>query len=67
MRLLNGTPPIESGLPVPASRAWNLSLAYHRTMRNGEVYVVYGDANALDTLPRLTVKIVRYIGAQKGT
>jgi len=67
LRNVFGTAPIASSAPLPASRTTNLSAALHRVTRHGELYLVYGDANALNTIPRLLLKYVRYVGAQKGT
>lgn len=46
---------------------WNISTAYHRKLPFGELYVAYGDASAFSTSPQFIVKIIRYIGADKGT
>jgi hypothetical protein len=47
--------------------ASNVTFAYYRRIGRGEVYVVYGDPNALATTPGLIVKYIFYAGAQKGT
>jgi len=47
--------------------ASNVSLAYYRRVGTGELYLVYGDPNALYTTPALIAKWIFYIGAQKGT
>jgi hypothetical protein len=47
---------------------WNISAAYHRKLPAfGELYIAYGDAAAFSTTPQFIVKIIRYIGAEKGT
>ena len=46
--------------------AGNVSLALHYLRGNNEFYVVYGNANNLNTEPALFLKWIRYIGAQKG-
>lgn len=47
---------------------WNISAAYHRKLPTfGELYIAYGDASAFSTSPQFIVKIIRYIGADKGT
>lgn len=46
-----------------ASLDWQLS----RDAAHNEFYVVYGDPNSLATTPALFVKLIRYIGAEKGT
>ncbi len=47
--------------------ASNVSVAYYRRLGHGELYVVYGDPNALSTTPALIAKFIFYAGAQKGT
>jgi len=47
--------------------AGNVSLAFHFLAAHNEFYVVYGDPNSLATTPALFVKLIRYIGAEKGT
>jgi hypothetical protein len=51
----------------PPIDAWNLSLAYHLRFAHNELYLVYGDANALQTAPRFVIKLIEYAGADKGT
>lgn len=46
---------------------WNLSAAYHRKLPFGELYIAYGDASAFSTSPQFIVKLIRYIGSDKGT
>jgi hypothetical protein len=47
---------------------WNITTAYHRKLSGfGEIYAAYGDAAAFSTVPAFIVKIIRYIGADKGT
>jgi len=48
-------------------QAANVSLALHERTGREDVYVVYGDANALNTPPQLLMKWVHYFGAEKGT
>lgn len=47
--------------------ATNVSAALHFFRGNNELYIVYGDPNRLLTRPTLFVKLIRYIGAGKGT
>lgn len=47
--------------------ATNLSAAIHYFRGNNELYIVYGDPNRLSTVPALFVKLIRYVGAGKGT
>jgi hypothetical protein len=68
IRRIIGTSPVLSNVPVnPYLNGWNLSLAYHLRFANNELYVVYGDANAFETAPRLVIKLIEYAGADKGT
>jgi hypothetical protein len=66
VRRIIGAPP-ELATPFPYVNAWNLSAAYHRKVSRGEFYLVYGDAAAFSTAPKLILKYIRYIGAEKGT
>jgi hypothetical protein len=66
VRRIVGTPPMLATLPAFQS-AWNLSAGYHRKVAGGELYVVYGDAAAFSTTPQFVIKLVRYVGAEKGT
>jgi hypothetical protein len=45
----------------------NVSAALHDRIGADDLYLVYGDANALTTPPRLLLKWVHYFGAEKGT
>ncbi|HEV3152731.1 MAG TPA: DUF5916 domain-containing protein [Candidatus Baltobacteraceae bacterium] len=65
-RRILGTGPAFFGKPqfVDAS---NVSLAYYNRIGPGELYLVYGNPNALYTQPALIVKWILYLGAQKGT
>ena len=47
--------------------ASNVSAALHFFRGNNELYVVYGDPNQLSTVPALFVKLIRYVGAGKGS
>jgi hypothetical protein len=74
VRRIIGTTPDLDQLPCTASHfnacfqsGWNLSAAYHRRFRQGELYVVYGDANNFSTVPQFIVKFIKYLGAEKGT
>ena len=66
VRRIIGVPP-QLVFAQPFASAWNLSAAYHRKVPGGELYVVYGDAAALQTSPRFIVKYIKYFGADKGT
>lgn len=45
----------------------NLSFAYYRRMHGAEIYFAYGTPNTLSTQHDFLLKIIRYIGADKGT
>lgn len=54
--------------PTPSfANATNLSAAVHYFRGNNELYIVYGDPNQLHTVPALFIKLIRYVGAGKGT
>lgn len=66
-RIIGASPVVSGGVPNPDLNAWNLSVAYHLRFSHNELYVVYGDANAFQTAPRLVIKLIEYAGADKGT
>jgi hypothetical protein len=47
--------------------ATNFSLAYYRRFHDAELYFAYGTPNQLNTQHDLLLKLIRYIGAEKGT
>ncbi len=55
------------GSTATFTNATNLSAAFHYFQGTNELYVVYGNPNRLQTVPALYVKLIRYIGAGKGT
>lgn len=65
-RRIIGTPP-ELDVPQAFVNAWNLSAAFHRKLPGGELYVVYGDAATVSTVPQFIIKFIKYVGADKGT
>jgi hypothetical protein len=66
VRRIIGTGPPFSSFPT-FTNASNVSFAYHKTLRYNELYVVYGDPSQLFTKPALYLKLIHYIGADKGT
>jgi hypothetical protein len=66
VRRVIGTPP-NVGAGIQIQPGTNVSFAFHRKSRRAEMYVVYGNPNADTTNPVLTVKLIEYIGAQKGS
>lgn len=71
LRRIFGTAPTffttPSCINAPVCKASNVSFAFHRRHGADEIYLVYGDPNAVVTRPALILKYVHYIGAQKGT
>lgn len=65
-RKIVGTGPTYFSTPVYLD-AVNLSAAFYKRFGPSELYVVYGDPNALATKPAFVVKYILYVGAQKGT
>jgi hypothetical protein len=45
----------------------NISFAYHKKFGFNELYVAYGDPSQLNTRAQFLVKLIRYVGAEKGT
>ncbi len=62
-----GTPPEPSGGGNCIGSCSNVSFSYHVRRPHGELYLGYGDPNALRTAPQAIVKLIYYIGAEKGT
>lgn len=52
---------------LPCTGAWNLSFAFHRRSPHDEIYFAYGDASQLSTYPAFVLKLIHYVGAEKGT
>jgi hypothetical protein len=68
VRRIIGTPPIIDLTNLPSyTNAWNLTFAYHRRTPHDELYIAYGDASQLSTLPQFVIKLIHYFGAEKGT
>lgn len=67
LRRVVGFPPVPNGGGNCEGRCSNVSFAYHQRLRHIELYVAYGDPNALDTVPQLLLKAIFYAGADKGT
>lgn len=65
-RKITGTGPTFFSLPQ-YENVTNLSLAYYRRWRGNELYFAYGDPNQLSTRHEMILKLIRYIGADKGT
>lgn len=67
LRRVDGLPPQPNGGGNCAGICSNVSVAYHTRARNHELYLAYGDPNALSTAPQAILKLVLYVGGQKGT
>jgi hypothetical protein len=67
LRQVIGYPPVPNGGGNCMGRCSNVSVAYHLRLRNSEIYVAYGNPNALTTVPQAIFKVIFYAGAQKGT
>ncbi|HEV3091053.1 MAG TPA: hypothetical protein VGX91_06350 [Candidatus Cybelea sp.] len=67
LRQVIGYPPIPNGGGDCLGRCSNVSVAYHLRLRTSELYLAYGNPNALTTVPQAIFKVIFYAGAQKGT
>jgi hypothetical protein len=67
LRQVIGDPPNPNGGGDCMGRCSNVSVAYHLRLRNSELYLAYGNPNALTTVPQAIFKVIFYAGAQKGT
>jgi len=65
-RKIVGTQPSFFDDPQPLN-ATNLTLAYYRRVLGWELYAAYGNPNQLQTQHDFILKLIRYIGADKGT
>jgi hypothetical protein len=62
-----GTAPEPNGGGNCVGTCSNVSSAYHLRMNNEELYLADGDPNTLVTVPQAILKIIFYVGGQKGT
>jgi hypothetical protein len=67
LRRAVGTPPIPNGGGDCVGSCSNVSFSYHLRRRKGEIYLGYGDPNTLTTTPQAILKLIYYVGADKGT
>jgi hypothetical protein len=67
IRRVIGDPPIPNGGGNCMGSCSNVSVAYHLRLRTSEIYLAYGNPNALTTVPQAIFKVIFYAGAQKGT
>lgn len=66
-RIVGTAPVLDVTSPPGYVRAWNLSFAYHRRLPHDELYFAYGDASQLSTVPQFLLKLIHYVGAEKGS
>ncbi|MGB6987296.1 MAG: hypothetical protein WBD74_15090 [Candidatus Aquilonibacter sp.] len=66
VRRVIGYPPIPNGGGNCEGTCSNVSIAYHVRWRREELYVAYGDPNALIAVPQAIFKLIFYAGAEKG-
>jgi len=66
-RRIVGNAPTPNGGGNCVGSCTNFSFAYHRLYGPQELYIAYGDPGRLDTRPQFIVKLIRYVGAEKGT
>jgi hypothetical protein len=67
IRRVIGNPPVPNGGGDCTGSCSNVSVAYHLRLRRSELYLAYGNPNALTTVPQAIFKVIFYGGAQKGT
>jgi hypothetical protein len=67
LRRVNGYAPQPNGGGNCAGVCSNVSVAYHVRLSHAEIYAAYGDPNTLSTVPQALLKMIFYIGGQKGT
>jgi hypothetical protein len=66
-RIIGTAPLFDVMVPQPYIDAYNLSFDYHKRWHHDELYVAYGDASQLTTVPQFIIKWIHYFGAEKGT
>jgi hypothetical protein len=67
VRRVVGAPPTPNGGGDCIGTCSNISIAYHLRRPHDEIYIGYGDPNALTTTPQALIKYIFYVGAEKGT
>jgi hypothetical protein len=67
LRRVVGFPPVPNGGGNCEGTCSNITLAYHLRLRHSELYLAYGNPNALVTVPQAIFKVIFYAGAEKGT
>jgi hypothetical protein len=67
LRRVTGEPPIPNGGGNCIGVCSNISVAYHLRLPHEEIYAAYGNPNTLVTVPQALLKVIFYVGGQKGT
>lgn len=67
LRRFTGTPPSPTGGGQCSGVCTNVSFAFHKRVGKRELYIAYGNPSPLFTTPQFLVKVIDYIGADKGT
>jgi hypothetical protein len=67
VRRVTGEPPVPNGGGNCSGKCSNVSIAYHVRLPHEEFYLAYGNPNTLVTVPQALLKIIFYVGGQKGT
>jgi hypothetical protein len=67
LRRVIGSAPVPNGGGNCVGMCSNVSIAYHLRLRDQEFYIAYGDPNTLVTVPQALLKVIFYVGGQKGT
>ncbi len=67
LRRVIGMPPVPNGGGNCVDMCSNVSIAYHLRLHDQEFYIAYGDPNSLVTVPQAILKVIFYVGGQKGT
>lgn len=67
LRRVIGMPPQPNGGGNCIGTCSNISIAYHLRTKHEEFYMAYGDPNTLVTAPQAILKIIFYVGSEKGT
>ena len=66
-RIIGTAPLFDPSSPPSYTNAYNLSFAVHKRLPHDELYIAYGDASQLITVPQFIIKLIHYFGAEKGT
>jgi hypothetical protein len=67
LRRVIGSPPVPNGGGNCVGMCSNVSIAYHLRLHDEEYYIAYGDPNTLVTVPQALLKVIFYVGGEKGT